>query len=239
MKKTGVIYQYREKRKFSLNPFSAAFAGGILGLLILFSPLIFIEAKYRANKAFAKASKQAVIAADAEVAPGGFDPLLQEKKIKILSPVDNDFSIVIPKININSKVFANTSVSDKVQYSQILQEGVAHAESTYLPGEGGTVYLFAHSTDYIWNIARFNAEFYLLKELKTDDLVNLVYQGKVYTYRVDKAKVVNADETYYIKPKKNGEELILQTCWPPGTTWKRLLIFAKLEDERKSLSYSR
>lgn len=27
---------------------------------------------------------------------------------------------------------------------------------------------------------------------------------------------------------QNGEEtLILQTCWPPGTTWKRLLVFAK------------
>jgi len=23
-----------------------------------------------------------------------------------------------------------------------------------------------------------------------------------------------------------GERVILQTCWPPGTAWKRLLVFA-------------
>lgn len=249
MKTSGVIFQYREKRKWALDPFKAAFIGGILGIFILFSPLILVEAKYRVNKVFAKDTNQTVVMADLEtfsddsvsdkeVTPGGFDPLLQEKKIKILSPVDENFSIVIPKINVNSKVFANTSFSEKDQYSQILQQGVAHAQGTYLPGDGGTVYLFAHSTDYIWNINRFNAVFYLVKELIPNDEIDLVYEGKVYTYRVDKTRVVNASDTYYIKPRKNGEELILQTCWPPGTTWKRLLVFAKLETEVKNLSYS-
>ena len=40
------------------------------------------------------------------------------------------------------------------------------------------------------------------------------------------SKVVDPSEVEYITRKTNTEFLTLQTCWPLGTTFKRLLIFA-------------
>jgi len=89
--------------------------------------------------------------------------------------------------------------------------------------------LFAHSTDNFWNAGRYNAIFYLLKDLVPGDEVVVFYQNKRYDYIVSESKIVNPDDVSHIVDAQNaGEEtLILQTCWPPGTTFQRLLVFAK------------
>lgn len=209
-------------KRFKFVP-QAFFLGGIFGLSVIFSPLIFKEAEYR----IASLKKEKVIIADIESQQGNFSELINQPGVKILRPVDPWFSLLIPKIGLNTKVLANVNATDKNQYSQALKTGVAHAAGTYLPGEKGRVFLFGHSTDYIWNIPRFNAVFYLLKELKKEDEIDIVYQGKRYIYQVSDRKIVDPSEVFYLKPKWGEEEIILQTCWPSGTTLKRLLIFAQ------------
>ena len=158
-----------------------------------------------------------------------FSGILSKEKIKILVPKNTDFGILIPKIGANETVIANVNPAIEEEFQLALKKGVAHAKGTVFPGMNGTIYLFAHSTDNFWEVGRYNAVFYLIKELKENDEVVLFFEGKRFNYRVVESKIVEAsDVSYLVNSQKTGEELlILQTCWPPGTTWKRLMVFAK------------
>ncbi len=144
-----------------------------------------------------------------------------------ISPVDTEFSIVVPKIAANARIIANVNPADEKEYLDKLRFGVAHAAGTYFPGDGGNIFLFAHSTDYVWNISTYNAVFYLLYKLEAGDEINLFHRGRRYVYIVESSKKVNPDEVEYLTRQSDEELLTLQTCWPPGTTLQRLLVFAR------------
>lgn len=144
----------------------------------------------------------------------------------------DDFWINIPKIGANARVRANVSAYDKNDYLPVLKSNVvAHAKGSSFPGDGPSemVYLFAHSTHQGLNMVRKNAIFYLLGEMERGDMVEVGFSGKIYKYQVYQTKIANADEVEYLDSRFDGREIvILQTCWPLGTDWKRLLIFAQL-----------
>lgn len=158
----------------------------------------------------------------------GFAAILAGPKEQILTSKDTDFGILIPKIGANVKVFPNIDPSNKSEYLAVLQKGIAHAKGTVFPGMGGNIYLFAHSTDNFWDVGRYNAIFYLLKELSPRDQIVVYFENRRYNYAVSETRIIESSDVNYLLKSQEGEEtLILQTCWPPGTTWKRLLVFAK------------
>jgi len=145
-----------------------------------------------------------------------------------LPPVpDPSFSIVIPKLDARARVISNIDAGSQEIYMEALKKGVAHAAGTGFPGSGKTIYLFAHSTNAQWNVVRYNAVFFLLNDLDLGDEIWLVYNNKLRAYAVTDKKVIPASETSYLTRYQEGETLILQTCWPPGTVFKRLLVFAR------------
>ena len=145
---------------------------------------------------------------------------------EIMIPPDPNFSIVIPRIGASSRIIANVDSSDYDEYIAALKQGVAHARGTAFPGDGGHMYLFAHSTDSIFNVGIYNAIFYLLYKLEVNDEIDLFYQGHKYVYKIIDKKTVEPDDVQYLTRQSNKDFLTLQTCWPPGTTLQRLLIFA-------------
>lgn len=151
---------------------------------------------------------------------------LNLKQVEFLIPQDPQFSIVVPKIGANARILSNIDAANERDYLNALNKGVAHALGTAFPGEGGHIFLFAHSTDYFWNVGSYNAIFYLLNKLEKNDEINIFYKGQRYVYRVISKKVVDPSQVEYLTSKSNKEFLTLQTCWPPGTTLKRLLVFA-------------
>jgi len=157
---------------------------------------------------------------------GALNSLLNVKPLEVLVPEDPEFSVVITKIGANARILPNIDVSDEDAYLEALKSGVAHAMGTAFPGEGGHVFLFAHSTDYFWNVGNYNAVFYLLHKLEKGDEINLFFKGQRFKYRVVEKSIVNPDQVEYLTRKTNREFVTLQTCWPPGTTLKRLLVFA-------------
>lgn len=157
---------------------------------------------------------------------GFFSKTFKFKQTEILVPIDPNFSIVIPKIAANAKILPNIDPTDERIYLEALSHGVAHAQGTAFPGEGGHIFLFAHSTDYFWNVSRYNAVFYLLYKLEKGDEVNLFYKGHRYVYKVIGKEIVDPSQVQFLTRKTNREFLTLQTCWPPGTTLQRLLVFA-------------
>lgn len=160
-----------------------------------------------------------------------FGQLMGGNKVEALSPLSAQFGIIIPKIGANAKIIPNVDAGKSESYLPALQEGVAHAAGTVFPGVASNIYLFAHSTDAFWNVGRYNAIFYLLKELDNGDEIDIFYLGKRHIYKVVDKKIVDPSEVSYLTEQTPYEQLTLQTCWPPGTTLKRLIIKARPEKD--------
>ncbi len=214
----------------------------IFGFFATFGPALFYEVRFMVEQvrgiryelpASASPSELGKIIAKRSntplpVAQSLFGSILSNKKIQTIIPASADFSVVIPKIGANEKVTANVDPANGSQYLEVLKRTVAHAKGSALPGLAGTTYLFAHSADNFWDVGRYNAVFYLLKDLNQGDDISIFFQDKRYNYAVYDKKIVDPSEVGYLAANiGQGERLILQTCWPPGTAWKRLLIFAK------------
>lgn len=163
------------------------------------------------------------------VQSGGLASVLSGPKEQVLIPKDTEFSILIPKIGASAKVFVNIDPAKEDEFLPILQKGIAHAKGTSFPGLNSNIYLFAHSADNFWNAGRYNAVFYLLKNLGVGDQIVVFFQDRRYNYSVAETKIIDpSDTSYLVKQQEPKEEsLVLQTCWPPGTTWKRFIVIAK------------
>ena len=145
---------------------------------------------------------------------------------KDLTPPNTDFSIVIPKIGAVAPVIADVNPFSSKEYLPALYKGVAHAKGTSYPGEFGNTYIFAHSTDTFYNVGRYNAVFYLIGKLEQGDEIDVYYKGEKIVYEVTEKKVVGADAVKYLGKLGEWNTLTLQTCYPPGTTLKRLVVIA-------------
>lgn len=215
----------------------------IFGFFATFGPAIYYEVQYRVGQAYGvhyKVAVQTQIPSELGKVIERTNPssvpqnesflgsVLSGEKEQILIPPSTEFSIVIPKIGASETVVANVDPTNEAEYLDVLAHSVAHAKGSAFPGLNGTTYLFAHSADNFWNVGRYNAVFYLLKELVPGDDIAVFFQGKRYNYKVSETKIVDGTDTSYLSSNiGKGEQLVLQTCWPPGTTWKRLFVFAK------------
>lgn len=223
--KIVTLYHYKKNKRFrgtllinsvSASPFLTTnvldrLAKGFLGLatvslLIVFLPPIYSEVSYQLSKIHFK--KPQVIPALAEI------------------PVSDEFFLEIPKINLVSTIIPNVDSANESIYLEKLTQGVAHAKDSYFPGDSGPIVLFSHSTDTLARIVQYNAKFYALKDLKIEDKIIIRFKGTIYTYRVTEKKIINPQELDTIR--QTSAKLILSTCWPPGTDWQRIVVFADL-----------
>lgn len=136
------------------------------------------------------------------------------------------FTLSIPKIRAQAPVIEQVSPWNESEYRSALKKGIAHAEYTGLPGDGKTVFLFAHSSGMPWEQVYYNTIFLRLGELSQGDEIIIDRKKKRFVYRVTEKKEVWPNEVNYLL-NTNKNELILQTCTPIGTSLRRLLIFAK------------
>lgn len=198
-----------------------------MGLIITFGPLAQAEAGYRLDQFLGiKHTIPKVVTSQEQNPNESFGSVSADAEI--IKPVSTDFGLVIEKINANAKVIANVDPADERSYTQALYQGVAHAAGTAFPGQKGNIYLFSHSVDAPWNIIRFNAVFYLLRELEVGDRVVTFYDGKRYDYIIYDKQVVEPTDVSYLTSTYEDSVLTLQTCDPPGTLFKRLIVRAKL-----------
>ncbi len=138
---------------------------------------------------------------------------------------NNGTFITIPKINAQAPIIENVDAVHESIYHEALKKGVAQAKGTAFPGEKGTSFLFAHSSGLPWELTRYNTIFLRLGELEEGDEIILVRKKEKFVYKMQEKKEVWPTEVnYLLQTKKN--QIILQTCTPIGTSFKRLLIFA-------------
>ena len=192
---------------------SVLIVAAMVGVGWIYTPLVTAEVNYQTGRIKFPIFDQSKIFKEQKVLP----------RITWEVP-DKEYSIYIPKISPRSRVIEDVDVTNSAAYLTALKLGVAEAGGLAHPGQVGTTYLFAHSTDSPVNFARYNAVFYLLDKLVSGDRVEISYRSQLYKYAVRSVVVLSAQDTRYLVPQKEKEQLILQTCYPPGTSWKRLVV---------------
>lgn len=192
---------------------------GIIWFILTVIPIMLVEARYQyrnfLQQQFNVTSIRALIIPNFK---GVFD-YRGDTKYK-------QYGISIPKIFIDEPVIFNVDPNDKIAYSQALRRGIAHASGTAFPDNAGIGYYFAHSSTPEFK-NQFNAIFYLLGKLAKNDEVFIWHEGKRYEYKVTEQRIVEPSDISFLNQQYAHETIVLQTCWPPGTTQKRLLIFAQ------------
>lgn len=205
---------------------------GLLAIAFQFGPVISAEASYRYDQVFG-IKHQIVPTIITSLGLQGEDGVsledLSGSSQKRILPVSTDYGIIIEKINANAQVVASVDPGNEAAYVKALQQGVAEAQGSTKPGQAGNLFIFSHSADAPWNIIRFNAIFYLLRELNPGDRVIIFYQGRRYDYLVFDKTTTEPGDVSFLTNRYDVPVLTLQTCDPPGTLLRRLIVRARLQ----------
>jgi len=145
-------------------------------------------------------------------------------EIKPAVKLQGDF-ITVPKIKAQAPLIFNVDPWNETEYQKVLKNGVAHAKDTPLPGNKGRSFIFAHSSGNPFEVTQYNTVFLKLNDLVIGDKIEIKRDNKIYKYNVTQKKIVWPNEIEYLTDT-GPDGIVVQTCWPIGTSLKRLLIFA-------------
>jgi LPXTG-site transpeptidase (sortase) family protein len=144
----------------------------------------------------------------------------------ILNQSYKDFHLLIPDINVSAPIIADVDGNKKDTYLKALEGGVAHFKDSAKPGEGSNIFIFGHSSFYPWAPGDYKYIFVNLNQLEKDNIISVWWQEKEHKYKITQKKIVKPEQTEVLNPTEK-EQLTLMTCYPPGTTLKRLIIIAE------------
>ncbi len=147
-----------------------------------------------------------------------FNPTSSQKNQMNIS----SYTISIPKINIENAM-VSTDDTD-------LAKHLVNWQGTSIPGKNGNAVILGHSTlPQLFNAKDYKTIFANVYKLRDGDNIYTIINGITYTYAIFKIVVVDPSDTSALEQDYNNAYLTLVTCTPPGTTWKRLIVKAKLE----------
>lgn len=118
----------------------------------------------------------------------------------------------IPRLGISVAVLQGTS-------SRVLRRGVGHIAGTPFPGENGNSAIAGHRDTF----------FRALKDIRTNDEIQLQTATGLFRYEVDWVKVVDPNDTTVLEPSTQDSILTLVTCYPfyfVGASPKRFVVRA-------------
>lgn len=137
------------------------------------------------------------------------------------------FKVSISKLGIKDAITETNSLALSPDLS------LGHYRGSGIPGEVGNAFIYGHSVlPWFFNPKNYKTIFSTIDTLVIGDIVNIDYNGKVLTYKVEAKEILPTDKVNPLleyKPKYLNESTItLMTCWPAGTKAKRLLVKAVL-----------
>lgn len=135
------------------------------------------------------------------------------------SDVPSDNRLVIPKLALNEHIWQGSN-------KWLLNKGVWARPQTSTPPQGGNTVLTGHRFTYDGP-----ATFYSLDKLAIGDKIVLYWQGKEYDYTVTGTKVV-PPTAIEVEESTKEPRLTVYTCTPLWSAKDRLVVVAKLDEER-------
>ncbi len=120
--------------------------------------------------------------------------------------------IEIPRLGVKVAIFQGTT-------SQTLRLGVGHIDGTALPGEAGNIGIAGHRDTY----------FRALKDIRTDDEIQIQTATGLSSYKVDSVQIVTPHDTGVLAPSAKSA-ITLVTCYPfyfVGAAPERYVVHAR------------
>ncbi len=138
--------------------------------------------------------------------------------------------LAIASLKLEAPIIYPTETGEEA-YQVALRQGVVHYPGTAEPGQPGNVYIFGHSSDFIWTPGNYKTIFAVLPEIEIGSEIQISNsEGEIFTYVVTETKVVNPKDLDVLD-QGDGEfsHLTLQTSYPLGTALQRFLVIADLK----------
>lgn len=138
-------------------------------------------------------------------------------------PRVSSYLLTIPKLSIENAIVS--TIDNDLAHHLVQYQGTA------LPPDNGNAVIFGHSTlPQLFNPRDYTTIFANAYILKPGDTITLQMQEVTYLYKIYTTIVVDPTDTSVFNQDYPFSNLTLVTCTPPGTTWKRLIVKAKIEN---------
>lgn len=141
------------------------------------------------------------------------------------------FLISIPSLDLNNlPVNPNVDSSNEDIYRKALLSALAHFKGTGLPVSDveDNIVIYGHSSsgDYYERTKDIAGAFSRLNKIKVGDIVTLKMDGKDYSFRINKTKIVEPYNTEIVSGTPGKRTLTLFTCFPNGNSAQRFVAVA-------------
>ncbi len=146
----------------------------------------------------------------------------EEDRISIFT-LDVDVSIV------------ETTGTTEAEYREALDKGVVHFPGSSYPGEEGLAVLLGHSAPVGRPRIKHDWVFSELNRLKEGDEIEICFNNRFSVYTViedvDEKNIyeVGEDVAPLYPSEKGKREMVLMSCWPPGSDTQRIGVRAVVE----------
>lgn len=142
------------------------------------------------------------------------------KNVTLGQNKSNYYRLSIPRLNIEN---ANVIIEGEDLAKSLIQY------TGPIPGNYGNVVIFGHSSlPFIYNPRDYKTIFTKLPDLKVYDDIFVTIDNITYNYKVSELKITTPDDLSVLTQEYDNAHLILITCVPPGTTYKRFIVKAIL-----------
>ena len=139
-------------------------------------------------------------------------------------------TLLIPKLNIDVPIVFGIDATDtNAVMAAMNSDGVVHfriAGASAYPGEFGNLVITGHSAGDVYSNNQYKFIFSGLERLAVDDKVYVDFNGVRYTYSVKETKIIDPKSVTDLQLGTDKPRLTLVTCWPLGTSEKRLIVIA-------------
>ena len=125
--------------------------------------------------------------------------------------------LVIPSLRFDEPVFVGLSQS-------LVNKGIWHRPASSTPDKGGNTVLAGHRFTYLGS-----AVFYNLDKLRVGDEMALVWNKKIYKYKVENIRTASPSDEE-AESRTSDDRLTLFTCTPLWTAKNRLVIVSSLQE---------
>lgn len=134
------------------------------------------------------------------------------------------YTLSIPKLKIESAIV-------KIDYGdeESLKKSLIGWPNSGLPGTYGNAVIFGHSAlPQVSTPTNYSTIFTFLMDLNEGDEIFVDFDDVRYKYVVFDKKVVDPTDLSVLEQRFDASHITLITCVPPGTTWKRGIIKARM-----------
>ncbi len=147
-------------------------------------------------------------------------------------PLPNAATLVIDSVGIHAPIVFGVPDNNDLIYNN-LEKGVVHYSNTPKPGEEGAAIVLGHSSAYPWYKGKYGAVFALLSKLKIGDRFYVQYSdNRTFVFEMKQAIIFNpfdsTDQRVQALERAPGSTLLLVSCYPVGTNYKRIAVQAEV-----------